>query len=240
MHLSLNQVEHTARKAVRGAGLPWGLAEDAGRAVRWLESVDLDGAHQLADHLQTVEQTNLEQLKIVQHNGVWCAKEGTTSPLYAGPSIADCVNAGSLGAAESDEIYPDRVLPDRVPPDRILSIENIEYPLLAAGFAGVAARQSGRWIRLGWGDIKVYCCPDGLGFSGNRKSLDLESTSKMEVQLLEPDEVGMNTFWQVSHDPCSVLEADWEVLERFAYRTYVEATDASRLAGAGAGLNDND
>ena len=32
----------------------------------------------------------------------------------------------------------------------------------------------------------------------------------------------------------------WEALGRFAHRTYVPATEASRLKGAGAGLTDND
>ena len=36
MNLSLNEVEATAKKATRGAGYPWGLAEEAGKAVRWL------------------------------------------------------------------------------------------------------------------------------------------------------------------------------------------------------------
>lgn len=31
-----------------------------------------------------------------------------------------------------------------------------------------------------------------------------------------------------------------DILNRYAHRTYAPATDASRLAGAGAGLNDND
>jgi hypothetical protein len=32
----------------------------------------------------------------------------------------------------------------------------------------------------------------------------------------------------------------WEALGAFAHRTYVPATEASRLKGAGAGLTDND
>jgi hypothetical protein len=35
-------------------------------------------------------------------------------------------------------------------------------------------------------------------------------------------------------------EEIWEALGRFAHRTYVPATEASRLKGAGAGLTDND
>ncbi|MGB5708639.1 MAG: DUF3726 domain-containing protein [Arenicellales bacterium] len=230
MHLSLNQVEHTARKAVRGAGLLWGLAEDAGRAVRWLEAVDLHGASKLVSLLQKIDHSQLVPLKIVQQNGHWKAQSGKASPLIVGPSIADCANAGSLGAAGNQEIYD----------DRILAIENIAYPLLVAGFAGVAATQCDRWIRLTWGEVKVYCCPDGLGFSGNRKELDAESTGKLEVQLLEPDEVVMHVFWPLSHDACSLRKADWEALESYAHLTYVEASAASRIAGAGAGLNDND
>ena len=43
MTMSLNEVEAMARKAARGAGLEWGLAEDAGRATRWLCAQGLDG-----------------------------------------------------------------------------------------------------------------------------------------------------------------------------------------------------
>ena len=34
--LSLNEVETMALKAARGAGLPWGIAEDVGRSAAWL------------------------------------------------------------------------------------------------------------------------------------------------------------------------------------------------------------
>jgi hypothetical protein len=34
--LSLNEVETLAAKAARGAGLPWGAAEDTGRSAAWL------------------------------------------------------------------------------------------------------------------------------------------------------------------------------------------------------------
>ncbi|MBY8977016.1 DUF3726 domain-containing protein [Rhodobacteraceae bacterium NNCM2] len=38
MLLSLSEVEALARKAMRGAGASWGLAEEAGKATRWLAS----------------------------------------------------------------------------------------------------------------------------------------------------------------------------------------------------------
>jgi hypothetical protein len=36
IELSLNEVETMALKAARGAGLPWGVAEDTGRSAAWL------------------------------------------------------------------------------------------------------------------------------------------------------------------------------------------------------------
>ena len=40
--------------------------------------------------------------------------------------------------------------------------------------------------------------------------------------------------------PVEIPDADWSVWARYAANTYVPETDASRLAGAGAGLTDND
>jgi hypothetical protein len=40
--------------------------------------------------------------------------------------------------------------------------------------------------------------------------------------------------------PVDVRAQDWAALEKLAAKTYVPSSDASRLAGAGAGLNDND
>jgi Protein of unknown function (DUF3726) len=44
---SLNEVESLAWKAARGAGLAWGLADDTGKAARWLAACDLPWAESL-------------------------------------------------------------------------------------------------------------------------------------------------------------------------------------------------
>jgi Protein of unknown function (DUF3726) len=51
MRVSLNEVEMTVLKAVRGAGRPWGLAEEAGRAARWLARRGLPWLRPLAEGL---------------------------------------------------------------------------------------------------------------------------------------------------------------------------------------------
>ncbi len=52
MSYSLNEVEATAKRAARGAGYSWGLAEEAGKATRWLCAQGLDGTGTLARLLE--------------------------------------------------------------------------------------------------------------------------------------------------------------------------------------------
>lgn len=50
---TLSEMRATCTKAARGAGCPWGLAEEAGLAVRLLAAHGLPGGETLADLLQT-------------------------------------------------------------------------------------------------------------------------------------------------------------------------------------------
>lgn len=48
MNRSLNEIEATAKRAARGAGYSWGLAEEASKATRWLARQGQDGVAALA------------------------------------------------------------------------------------------------------------------------------------------------------------------------------------------------
>ncbi len=54
MSWSLGEIRSLATKAARGAGFHWGLAEEAGGAVAWLERNGAPGATALAKYLQSV------------------------------------------------------------------------------------------------------------------------------------------------------------------------------------------
>lgn len=57
MSFALNEVEAMAKRATRGAGYPWGLAEEASKATRWLCAQGLDGCAVLAGVLTRDEAT---------------------------------------------------------------------------------------------------------------------------------------------------------------------------------------
>lgn len=52
MSFSLNEVEALAKRATRGAGYTWGMAEEAGKATRWLCAHGVDGCAVLATLLE--------------------------------------------------------------------------------------------------------------------------------------------------------------------------------------------
>lgn len=168
MTWSLNETEALCRKAARGAGMPWGLAEEAGRAARWLEDRGQAGAGALAKLL-----------------GRWNA--GMTPrdcPVLAGAAMAD---AGVMPASP-------------------VTADPLTWPFVAmiAGLTGEALSPTE--------GVKIN--PDG--------SLVLSSAMQHLRGRAAPDAAAIAT------------------LESFAARTYAPATEASRLAGAGAGTSDND
>lgn len=132
MSWSLNEVEAAARKAAKGAGLSWGLAEDAGRAVIWLEARGLKGAAALAAYLEA----GLKDAPC-EITAVWRAPAGLC-PIASGTYLADC---GDIGAG--------------------ITLEAVCAPILVLPFAATAAQVAHRPITLAWEGGAAEFEPDG-------------------------------------------------------------------------------
>ncbi len=81
--VTLAEIDATARKAARGCGCPWGLAEEAGKSARWLASHGLPGAESLA--------------ALLQNRDGCCAGTGIPCALASGAAFAD--RATEIGEA---------------------------------------------------------------------------------------------------------------------------------------------
>ncbi len=88
MSRSLNEVETIAWKATRGAGYPWGIAEEAAAAIRWLAGRGIDGCLQLASLLERTDGSKLEDWS-PDPGEVWSAPGGVLCPLMAGAALSD-------------------------------------------------------------------------------------------------------------------------------------------------------
>lgn len=210
MTLSLNEVEATARKAARGAGYAWGLAEDAGKATRWLCARDVDGCRALAALLSRVDGEACAAGPPVLTGAIWTARAGSLCPITTGAALSD--RAATLGKGD-------------------IRLGPTAHPILLAPFAALAAEQIGQPVTLDWGESVL--ATDGNALSQTRPAPD--TASHVTVRL--GGRLGPLNPRRHRADPAPEI---WRTLERFAHRTYAPATEASRQKGAGAGQSDND
>lgn len=136
--VSLNEIDAMAKKAARGAGYAWGLAEEAGRAVRWLESHGLPGLDALNRHL--------------------ARDRSTGSPLVAGSSLADRAQEIAIGRslAVAAVSQPLLVLPFAVAAERIAKFD------VELAWPGVRLRTSGGEVTLAGRDAALADGPVDL------------------------------------------------------------------------------
>ena len=219
MKVSLNQIEQTARKAARGAGLAWGLADEVGRAMRWLHTYGLNGAALLAAHLDGDGGDDFggPPAAPLALTGVWRAAAGPLDPLVTGASISDCIDA--------------------MPRDGIQTAA-IARPLLAAAFIGGAAESEGLAFEVTWRGCVLRCARGRVQVRG---ALDAALADCMHCRPAEPRAGAFRGPFRAPRLGETTVDARaWSRLNRHARRTHVPATPASRQTGAGAGLRDND
>lgn len=217
MIVSLNEIEVMARRACRGVGYPWGIAEEAGRAVRWLAAHGLDGPQHLATLLTDEDDAGSNQPAPAFVDGELQAPTGRLSPLIAGAALCD--RAGVIAAGAE------------------LRLAATAHPLLLVPYAAAAVSLSGDAFELAWGNAKVIVAPAGIAIEGEEAALN---APHVEYAICRP----AGAFGAPLSPPAvrarRVSSTLWSRLSALAERTFAPPSEASRLAGAGAGLTDND
>ncbi|MEO8247817.1 MAG: DUF3726 domain-containing protein [Burkholderiales bacterium] len=219
-HYTLAEIEALGRKAARGAGFSWGMAEEAGRAARWLTSFGLPGAEALAGLLVRNDGKPWAALYPLDLGHAWTSASGELCPLIAGASLLDRI-------AEPDH-------------EAGFILGRIAYPLLVLPFVGRAAQRWQRRFEVCFSGVRACCLPEGLSFAGDMAQLAASETPGLTVRELAANEpvVAASATLTTPTSAARAVDADaWSALGRLAHRTYVAATDASR---AGAGGRDQD
>jgi len=214
MSWSLNEIEGLARKATRGAGLSWGLAEDAGRATRWLCAMGLPGADELASVLTEIDGVAYTEIAPQSLGNPWRAPGGTLCPLVAGACLTDM--AGALADGEP------------------ITLGRTAHPLLLYPYLAAAADMTGTSLALEW-DGTTITRADATSF------LDSDGPDTEVAEKVRAGIAGAPTGRPARRAWRGEISADTaQILQGLAHRTYAPETEQSRLAGAGAGLTDND
>lgn len=216
MTWSLNELEAMSRKAARGSGLSWGLAEEAGRASRWLAAHGLPAPVLLAGLLTRNDGVAYADLVPDCDAEVWTARSGTLCPLITGVALSDRRNALAAGQE--------------------IRLDACGFPAVLLPFAAAAARDAGVSLVVAWEGVRIGLGPEGACLDGSPEALLRHEACPVTIRQGTAE--GGKPFGFTPR--CEMPAGAAAVLERFAHRTYAPATEESRKAGAGAGLTDND
>ena len=209
MSWSLGEIGALATKAARGSGMDWGLADEAGYAVKWLQRRQLPGVAALCRYLSWRQAGDIT---------IWpddTASDGHYCPI-------------ATGAAYGDGMFGDEV-----------QFARVRTPLLLIPF--IALRATNSPVCLSMGNAVFTVTQDKFGFSRNDTAILMDASAcqiypASDDQLPEMISIANAAIPRVPVTASACIT----VLNGFAKNTYAPATEASRLAGAGAGLNDND
>jgi hypothetical protein len=211
MTYSLNEIEAHAKKAARGGGYDWGVAEEAGKAVRWLASHGLPGPEVFTEHLSLKAHDGPPQTL----DGVWSSATGVLCPLIAGITLNDCA--------------------DRLTAVHVQTMKNVAHPLLVVPFVAWAALHIKAQLIVTWGNVRATTNGCDLHIEGPEDDLKAIQSDALSCSVAQGDQALTAPAMRGA-----VSKEVWANLNTFALRTYAPATEASRLLGAGAGETDND
>lgn len=215
MSHSLNEIEAMSKRAARGAGLAWGLAEEAAKGTRWLSAFSFPGTEMLAALLTLNDSLPAVDFSPATLNGTWSAPAGRMSPLIAGAAMSDCAVRMEAG--------------------QVIAMENVSFPLLVVPFAGGAALRLGVPVSVSWEGAKLTTDGQRLCVQGEREAILAGHAAQLSCSAPATMTGQSEPLMRADVDPGA-----WKKLAGFAHRTYAPATESSRLLGAGAGLSDND
>ena len=207
------------RKAIVGAGYDIGLAEDVSRASGWLCANGIDGATLLFDALG---KTVIIPKVSVSPNSISSFKD--VCILSCGPSVIDIlVSDFKQNTEEKSQIH----------------LSNIDAPFLLIGLAANAMRDYRVTIEILFssGEI-IMLSPSSVNLNAVAPQSGVDAVLKCSLPKLSNQQEGI----PIKDEKKSILisEKSVQLLDTLAAKTYVPASEASRLAGAGAGLTDND
>lgn len=215
--LSRSEIEALCAKASRGAGMAWGLAEEAGFAAGWLSVRGVDGPGALADHLAWAEGQTWDAVCPEVAPGCWTARAaGTMCPVALGATLCDFA-ALPQAALDGDG----------------LSVGPVSRPVILLPFLAAIAKRLDHTVEVRWSGGRLAVTAIG-GMTGALTDLVSRDAELLALHLATGDPAPAPSGRRARCSPDT-----FDRLTALALKTTVPPSAASR-AGAGAGTSDND
>jgi hypothetical protein len=189
-----------------------------GAGYHWGEAEEAGkAALWLARHGFDVALPLLALMRQADECGMAALRTGALCPVCVGTALAD--RAQELGTRGE------------------LEFTGLLSPMVLLPFAAAASTAAGCPLAIAWEGCDIFV--DGAEIQTG--AIDGLAKPSAEVRLRVMPR-GHRIAWPAmapAHS-ASVEPVSWDALNAYAFRTYVPASDQSRIAGAGAGLSDND
>lgn len=211
MTYALNELDSLLRKATVGSGFPVGHATAIAAAGVWLARRGFP----VCEIVEGALGDGMAANQMVHDNGV--------TRFQAARAAIDGIAAIDLLLADAGAA---RVI-----------LCDLDEPRLLLGLAGATGDASGVGFSLVTGDDESV-----VGAETAIAPATFRLTRGCTLELtFRPDLPGRDTAPSATrYDPAATGDGGWDAIQRLAHKTYVPASDQSRLSGAGAGLTDND
>lgn len=228
--LSLNEIEVSVRKAGIGAGLPYGIAQETGRAAEWLALAGLPALAICAEALEASLERRTAAGRGTDTGAGWTIVPADDRPLcscHAGVVAADLINAGST----------------------TIRLVAVASPVLVVALLATVSEAPAVSVALGdgAGAPAVLVAAPKVSLLGGGDLATWTTPSDLLVELADPTLApsALRVYGDADSRQRVIAsgvppEAASDVIARLFARTLVPASDASRERGAGAGRIDSD
>ena len=240
MHdLSIGEFESLVLKAYRGAGFSWGMAQEAGRAAAWLALHGLPAGKCFAQLIKQIDGTDPVSLTPVIMHSQWPSDHLPLCPVVSGTVLSD--HGLQYFASAIDEQTETGLL-----------LGAIYSPIIILPFLSDCAQAAGVCLQVAADRCSIVVTPSGRCDISQGSEIGNKLVETIKIRSVVNGQIGGQIHGEAacqtedqsgSPSVCqrvSVSVTDLEILEQYAHRTYVPATEESRNTGAGAGLTDND
>ncbi|MCR9140009.1 MAG: DUF3726 domain-containing protein [Alphaproteobacteria bacterium] len=213
---SIKELEMLCLKAARGAGYPWGLAEEAGFSAGWAAKRGVTDLADFAAHLQAVGMHGHE--KMTPKQGEFDSQHhfGPMCPIIMGTYLSDRGRQIDL--------------------QRTVVVEELACPLYLLAFLASVSSATDDWIAVSAPTFNAVVSADGLeiSFVHGTRLLQAPETVTLSKAEFRPQAV------QPVHARVSLRPEVLEQLTTLAARTYVPESDELMAADAGGANVDTD
>ena len=217
--VSTNEIESLVFKSTRGAGMSWGIAEDASKAARTLAQFGLPWESGLCDILEGFSSGTFEPIANPGHQQQPQSDQHWLCPLRTGIHLCDF-------AGRADRYH----------------FRRVARPLWLLPFVVDCSRATETRFELRWRDMSFLADPRGQASYRSTSGMVADDMNADEVFVAAAAASPTSDFKQlaVSRGGREVSAIGWQRLQEYEWKTYVPASDASRVSGAGAGSGDNE